>query len=212
LHEGRCLAEPAAVDDKPCIANPRGALHRNLGLGSDIERWSTRANGLQAQPSVIHCVKPALVGYSLLGPQAPHQSDGFVEARRTFRKRDAECLELRLPVTQANAENVITPAEHIQRGCFLGDVHWIERRQDQNVGADRHPLSMGCHISHHGRDLQHLHRLGQPVMREPEGCKTGLSRCMHLRKHLRDAFGNVEALGKLLVDEQTNVHEPLFLR
>ena len=35
---------------------------------------------------------------------------------------------------------------------------------------------------------------------------------MHLRNHLRDAFGNVEALGKLLVDEQTNVHEPLFLR
>ena len=27
---------------------------------------------------------------------------------------------------------------------------------------------------------------------------------MHLRNHLRDAFGNVEALGKLRVDEQTN--------
>src|SRR4051794_24978024 len=46
LHEGRCLAEPAAVDDEPCIANPRGASHRDLGLGGDIERWSTRADGL----------------------------------------------------------------------------------------------------------------------------------------------------------------------
>src|SRR5437764_1193372 len=108
LHEGRYLAEPAAVDDKPCIANPRSASHRDLGLGGDIERWSTRADGLQAQPSVIHCVKPALVGYSLLGPQAPHESVGFVEARHAFCKRDAECIELPLRVTQPHAENVIT--------------------------------------------------------------------------------------------------------
>src|SRR5437764_12425858 len=130
---GAVLPSPPLLTMSPCIANPRGASHRDVGLGGDIERWSTRANGLQAQPSVIHCVKPALVGYSLLGPQAPHQSDGFVEARHTFCKRDAECIELRLPVTQPHAENVITAAEHIPRVCFLADVPSIPRRQARSV-------------------------------------------------------------------------------
>src|SRR5260370_18231171 len=47
-------------------------------------------------------------------------------------------------------------------------------------------------------------------MGEREGGKSGVTRRVLLRQHLRDAFRGVEALGELRVDEQTDFHERLF--
>jgi hypothetical protein len=55
--------------------------------------------------------------------------------------------------------------------------------------------------------MQHLHRMGQPVMREPERRKAGIPRHTHLCDHLRDALREIETLRELRVDEQTNFHE-----
>jgi len=46
-------------------------------------------------------------------------------------------------------------------------------------------------------------------MRKPEGREAGVTRRAHLRDHLRDAFGQVEAFRELRVDEQTNFHDRL---
>ncbi len=84
-------------------------------------------------------------------------------------------------------------------------MYGIERRQDQDIRPDRHALRMCRDIAHDGRDLQHLHRMGQPVMREPKGRETGVTRRAHLCDHLRDAFREVEACRELRVDEQTDL-------
>ena len=89
-------------------------------------------------------------------------------------------------------------------------MHGVERRQDQDIRPDCHALRVCRDVAHDWRDLQHLHRMGQPVVREPEGRETGITRRAHLRDHLRDAFGEIEALRELRVDEQTNLHDPPF--
>ena len=67
-------------------------------------------------------------------------------------------------------------------------------------------FGVGRDMAHDRCDLQHLHRMGQPVMREPERGKAGLARGAHLRDHLRDALRQVEALGELGIDKQTDFH------
>jgi len=59
-------------------------------------------------------------------------------------------------------------------------------------------------IGHYRRDLQHLHRMGQPVMREPQRPEAGITRRAHLHGKFRDAFSQVETFGELRVDEQTD--------
>src|SRR5947208_6819423 len=49
-------------------------------------------------------------------------------------------------------------------------------------------------------------------MREPQRREPGFARRTHLCDHLRDAFGEVEALRELRVNEQTDFHDGLFLR
>src|ERR1700747_1519549 len=68
---------------------------------------------------------------------------------------------------------------------------------------------MSCDIAHDWGDLQHLHRMGQPVMREPERRKSSLTRRAHLLDHLPDALSEVEPLGKLRIDKQTDFHDGL---
>src|SRR5690348_14502720 len=46
-------------------------------------------------------------------------------------------------------------------------------------------------------------------MREPQRRESGITRRTHLRDHLRDAFGEVEARRELRVDKQTNFHDGL---
>ena len=90
-------------------------------------------------------------------------------------------------------------------------MHGVERRQDQNVRPDRHALRVRRHTTHDRRDLQHLHRIGQPVMREPERRKPGVTSRAHLRDHLGDALREFEAFRELRVDEQTDFHNGFFL-
>jgi hypothetical protein len=48
---------------------------------------------------------------------------------------------------------------------------------------------------------QHLHRVGKPVMREPQRCEPGIARRAHLRHNFRDAASQIEAFRELRVDE-----------
>jgi hypothetical protein len=64
-------------------------------------------------------------------------------------------------------------------------------------------------IAHHRRDLQHLHRMGQPMMRKPQRSKPCIARRPNLLDDLRDMLGDVEAFRKLRVDEQTDLHDGL---
>src|SRR5690348_3973276 len=89
-------------------------------------------------------------------------------------------------------------------------MHRVQRRQDQDIRPDRHALRVCRNVAHDRRDLQHLHRMGQPVMREPEGGESGITRRAHLSDHFRDAFREVEALRELRVDEQADFHDRLF--
>ena len=57
-------------------------------------------------------------------------------------------------------------------------MHRIERRQDQDVRPDRHALRVRRDVTHDRGDLQHLHRVGQPVMRKPQRP----SRCVASRR------------------------------
>jgi len=188
LHQRRYLAEPAGVHDQPRVANPCRTLHRHIGLPGDVEWRSTRAHWLHANPGVVDCVEPALVAHPFFGPQPTHQGDALVEPRRPLSEADPEGLELRLPVAQADAEDVVAAGQHVERGGFLGHVHRVERGQNQDIRANRHTLRVRRHVAHDRRDLQHLHWLGQPMMREPEGRKSRVPRRAHLRDHLRDAF------------------------
>ena len=63
-------------------------------------------------------------------------------------------------------------------------MHRVERRQDQDIGPNRHALRVCCNIAREGRNLQHLHRMGQPVMWKPQRRETGLTRA-DLLDHLR---------------------------
>ena len=62
LHQRRDLAEAAAVDDQPGVADPGGALHRHVGLAGDIDRRPARLHRLHADAGILHGVEPALVG------------------------------------------------------------------------------------------------------------------------------------------------------
>src|SRR6516165_4798225 len=210
LHQRHHLAEPAGVHDQPCVANPRRAPHRHLGLPGDVEWRSARADWLYADAAIIDRIESAFVAHPLLGPQPAHQRDAFVEPRRPLAEADAEGVELRLTVAQANAEDVIAAGQHIERGGLFGNVHGIERRQDQDVRPDRHALRVCRNVAHERRDLQHLYRMSQPVMREPEGGESRVARRAHLRDHLRDAFHEAIALRELRVDEETDFHEGYF--
>jgi hypothetical protein len=113
-------------------------------------------------------------------------------------------------IAQADPENEIAAGQHVESGGFLGDMHRVERRQDQDIRPDRHALRVSRDVPHNRGDLQHLQRVGQPVVREPKGGEPGLPRRVHLRNHLRDTFGKVEALGKLRVDEKAYLHDGLL--
>jgi hypothetical protein len=78
-------------------------------------------------------------------------------------------------------------------------------------GPIRHTLCVRRDVAHDRRNLKHLHRMGQPVMREPERREPGITRRAHLRDHLGDAFRKVEARRKLRVDEHTDFHDGFFL-
>jgi hypothetical protein len=67
-------------------------------------------------------------------------------------------------------------------------------------------LGMRRDIAHDRGDLHHLHRMGQPMVREPQRRKAGVARRPHLLDDLRNALRDIEALGELRVDEQTHFH------
>jgi hypothetical protein len=142
-----------------------------------------------------------LVADAILGPQPTHQRDTFVEPRRPILEADAEGVELRLTVAQADAEDVVAAGQHVERGGFLGHMDGIERRQDQDIRPDRHALRVGGNVAYDRRDLQHLHRVRQPVVREPEGRKTSVACHAHLLDHLRDTVSEVEAFWELGIDK-----------
>ena len=100
------------------------------------------------------------MAHPLLGPQPTHQGDAFIEPRRPLGEADAEGVELRLAVAQADAKDVVAAGQHVERGGFLGHMRGVERRQDQDVRPDRHALRVCRDIAHDRRDLQHLHRMG----------------------------------------------------
>jgi hypothetical protein len=81
----------------------------------DVERRSTRANWFHADPRIVDCVEPALVAHPLLSPQPTHQRDALVEPRRTLAEADAKGVELRLAITQADAEDVVAAGQHQRR-------------------------------------------------------------------------------------------------
>src|ERR1700751_378479 len=88
-------------------------------------------------------------------------------------------------------------------------MHWVVRRPDQDIRPNPHPGRVRRDVAHNRRNLQHLHRMSQPVMREPEGRESGVMRRAHLLYHLGDALREVEALRELRVDEQTDFHDRL---
>src|SRR6516162_608585 len=98
-----------------------------------IDGRPTRTNWLHTDACVVDGVEPAFVADPPLAPQPTHQSDTLVEPRRPLAETNAEGVELRLAVTQTDAENVVAAAQYIERGGFLGDMHRVERRQDQDV-------------------------------------------------------------------------------
>ena len=67
----------------------------------------------------------------------------FGEARSTFLQRNVEGVELALAIAQADAEDEIATAQHVERGGFLGDVHRVQQRQQQNIAADGHAARLG---------------------------------------------------------------------
>ena len=69
------------------------------------------------------------------------------------------------------------------------------------VRTDRHALYLGGDETHRRRDVQHLHRIGQPVMREPERTEAGIPNGQHLINDFEDLFRHAGGLGKLRVDE-----------
>jgi len=88
----------------------------------------------------------------------------------------------------------------------------LERRQDQDVRADRHALGMRGDIAHQRRDLQHLQRVGQPVMRQPQRGEAGVARGTHLLDHLGHPLADVKASGNwVLMNRPTFMLAP-FLR
>ncbi len=73
-------------------------------------------------------------------------------------------------------------------------------------GTDDHALRFGCQKRHRRHDLQHLHRLGQPVMREPERLEAGIARDSHLLNKRRDLRRHIHLFRILRVDEQPDLH------
>ena len=76
----------------------------------------------------------------LLGPQAAHQPDRLDKPRRALGERNAEGFELGRAVAEPDAEDEVAARQHVERRGLLGDVHRIERRQDQMFG----PIVMPC--------------------------------------------------------------------
>jgi len=64
-------------------------------------------------------------------------------------------------------------------------------------------------IAHDRGDLHHLHRMGQPMVREPQRRKAGVARRPHLLDDLRNALRDIEALGNcVLMNRPTFITTP----
>src|SRR4029077_10499156 len=109
LHQWNQIADPADVDDEPGVADTRGPLYGNFGLGGDVERRAALAHGLHPDTGIVDRIEPALMGDAILGPQPAHQPDRLIEALRAFAQGNAKRVELRLAVTKADPEDVVPP-------------------------------------------------------------------------------------------------------
>jgi hypothetical protein len=86
-------------------------------------------------------------------------------------------------------------------------MHRVQQRQDQDVRADRHALGMGREPAHDRAQLQHLERMRQPMMRQPQRGEARFARRPHLRCEFGDAGDEIDALRELRVDEETDFHQ-----
>jgi hypothetical protein len=64
-----------------------------------------------------------------------------------------------------------------------------------------------------GHDLQHLHRVGQPMVREPQRGISGVARHAHLFHQQRDLRRDIGIFRPLRIDEKPDLHggDPLYV-
>ena len=80
------------------------------------------------------------MAHPLLSPQPTHQGDAFVEPGRPLAEADAECVELRLAVAQADAKDVVAASQHVERGGFLSHMMGLSGGRIRMFG----PIVMPC--------------------------------------------------------------------
>ena len=115
-----------------------------FGSASHPDWRATGADRLQAEGGVVHLIEAALVRDLVLGPQAADQGDAFLEPGGSFLQRHVEGGELDLAIAEADTEHVVAARQHIERGGFFGNLHGVQQRQDQDVGANLHALGVWC--------------------------------------------------------------------
>ncbi len=108
-----------------------------------------------------------------------------------------------LAIAEPDTEHVVAAREHVHGGGFLGDLHRVEHRQDQDVGADEHAVRVRHQIGEERQRLDHLQRSGQVVMGRPQGAEAAglgepglLDQVADLRPHVEagaELGGEIEA-------------------
>jgi hypothetical protein len=85
-------------------------------------------------------------------------------------------------------------------------VHRIEERHEQYVGADRHALRLRQQIAQQRSRLQHLHRRGEIVVRDPEGRQSAVTGDAHLIGRLFEDRLDIRFGRVLRAEIKTDLH------
>ena len=146
--------------DVPAIADPRGAPHRDVGIGADPDRRGRFLQRLDRAGGVVELPVGALHVDEVFGPQAFDCEHHFLEPRAELAARHTERLELDIAVADAGAEDEAAAGHQVERRQLLGKVERLVQRRQHQAADDPQPRRDRRAIGEK-RDLLHrLERVG----------------------------------------------------
>src|SRR5580704_7981243 len=119
---------------------------------------------------------------SLSGPRLLENLDRLQRAAKSLRARYAEALEFLGAVTEPNPEPQPAARDRVDEGCVLGQLEWMPKRREQDVGADGDSRRSRCNSGSGGHQRGQITVVGEVMFGEPNGIEAELLGRLNLRQ------------------------------
>src|ERR1700689_502905 len=126
---------------------------------------------------------------SLSSPRQLENLDSLKRAAESLRARHAEALEFLGTVAQTNPKSQAAARDYIDEGRVLGQLQRMEKRRQQDVGADGDAGGARRDRSRRGHQRRQIPVVSEMMLCEPDGIEADLLGGLNLRERLAIEIG-----------------------